>query len=110
MPVSNLDDFRTDVQRRLKGVPGLLAVLVASCVISLCLSGTPTAVGSFCGTCRWVARSEILETGALLIAGNLALWLFAWETVPSDVKVARCAAVTALAAWALSVGFVLGWW
>lgn len=78
--------------------------------VGVCLAETPTAVWSFCGTCRGAARGSLYGEAAWAVAASAVAALVARLAVPGEFRVARSATLVALAFWLVSVGFVRGWW
>jgi hypothetical protein len=78
--------------------------------IAVCLHETPTAVYSFCGTCRGVARASLDGEAVWAVGAAVAAAVVARFVPPVEFKVARTAAAVAVVAWIVAVGFVCGWW
>ena len=93
-----------------RGMVGAAAVLAAALVVGFCLSETPIAAYSPCGTCRWSARETVYGWAVLGIAMSALAALVARFEAPGEFRVARSAAVVAFAFWLVSVGFIRGWW
>jgi hypothetical protein len=93
-----------------RGVAGAVAVAAAWWAVGVCLAETPTAVWSFCGTCRGAARGSLYGEAVWAVAASAVAALVARLAGPGEFRVARSAALVALAFWLVSVGFVRGWW
>jgi hypothetical protein len=96
-----------------RGVPCALvgaAVFAAALVVGICVSETPTATSSPCGTCRSSAREAVYGWAKLGVALAALAALLARFEAPGAFRVARSAALVALASWLMSVGFIRGWW
>src|SRR4051812_1991786 len=93
-----------------RGVLGTIAVAAAACAVGVCLSETPTAVYSFCGTCRGGGRASLHGEAAWAIVGSWAAALAARFVAHGEIRAARSAAFVASVMWLVSVGFVWGWW
>ena len=89
---------------------GSAAVAAAVWAVGVCLSETPTAVYSFCGTCRGSARAHLYGEAAWAVGASAAAALVARLAAPAEFRVARSAAVVSFVLWLVSVGFFLGWW
>jgi hypothetical protein len=87
-----------------------VSVIAALRVVYICLNETPTAVYSFCGTCREVARSSLYGESVWAVAASVAAAAVARLSGRAEFRVARSAAVVAIAVWVISLGFVRGWW
>ncbi len=97
--------------RALRGEAGAISVMAALWTVTICLGETPCAVYSFCGTCRAVARASLYAEALWgILASVAAATLARFLSSRFELRVARSAALVALAAWALSIGFVRGWW
>jgi hypothetical protein len=92
------------------GIAGAVAIAAALWAAGVCLSETPTAVDSWCGTCRGEARSSLYVEAAWAIGVCMAAALAARVASRWEFRVARSAALVALVFWLASLGFVRGWW
>jgi hypothetical protein len=93
-----------------RGVVGTVAVAAAVWAVGVCLSATPTAVASVCGTCSGSARASLYGEAAWAVGASVAAALVARFASAGEFRVARSAALVALLLWLVSVGFVRGWW
>ena len=93
-----------------RGVLGAAAILAAALVVGFCMDETPAAAYSTCGTCRGVARENVHWWGGLGVGVAAFAALIARSQAPGEFRVARVAAMVALAFWVVSVGFIRGWW
>jgi hypothetical protein len=93
-----------------RGMIGAAAILAAALVVGFCMDETPTAAYSTCGTCRGAAGEAVYWWGGLGVGMAALAALIARFEAPGEFRVARAAAVAALAFWVASVGFIRGWW
>jgi hypothetical protein len=94
-----------------RGVMGALSVIASLWTVGVCLRETPTAVYSFCGTCCGVARASLFGEAVWGIVASVAAAVIArFFSGRFELRVARSAALVALGVWAVSIGFVRGWW
>src|SRR4051794_40716538 len=94
-----------------RGLCGSAAVVTAAwvCAIAWAAAATPP---SECGNCRrdLAAQHDLIWEAPCFLVGAIAAWILAGRTGGAEVRVARCAALVALAMWLVSVGFVHRWW
>jgi hypothetical protein len=93
-----------------RGVLGAAAVAAAVWAVGVCLSETPAAVSSVCGTCRVSARASLYDEAAWAVGTSVAAALIARFASAREFRVARSAALVALLFWLVSMGCVRGWW
>jgi hypothetical protein len=93
-----------------RSLAGAVAVIAALSAVSVCLTETPCAVGSFCGTCRGVAGARLEGEAVWAVATSLGAAILARFSGRGEFRVARSAAVVATVVWILAIGFVRRWW
>ena len=93
-----------------RGVAALASVIAAVWAVGVCLSETPTAAWSVCGTCRASARAGLYGEAAAAVGASVLAALVARFAGLREFRVARAAALAALVFWLVSVGLVRGWW
>jgi hypothetical protein len=95
-------------------LPRLLAGTISSIsslwALAVCLHETPTAVYSFCGTCREVARASLYGEAAWAVGVSVVAAAMARFVSPVEFRIARSAAAVATIVWGMCIGFVRGWW
>jgi hypothetical protein len=92
------------------GVAGMVSCVASLGALSVGLHETPTAVYSFCGTCREVSRASLYGEAAWAVGISVVASVVARFVSPAEFSVARSAAVVAAVVWIVCVGFVKGWW
>lgn len=91
-------------------VAGIVSFFASLWTLVVCLHETPTAVHSFCGTCRGVARASLCGEAAWAVGVSMVAAVVARFVSAIEFRVARSAAVVAAVVWLMCVGFVRGWW
>jgi hypothetical protein len=68
-----------------------------------------STVTSFCATCRWEGRSELLWGGLWLAGLYGSYWWLARLVAPGEARAILACAAGAAIGWGMAVGIALGW-